>query len=134
MSIPKRKFFYNMSAQQYRQLAGSSSFNKYSAKKTTIGDKVYDSKKEARRATVLKRWQDVGLITGLKEQVRFVLQEGYTNNKGKKIRPIEYVADFMYVQDGRQIVEDCKGMRTDVYKLKKKMFEYKYPQYDFIES
>jgi hypothetical protein len=134
MSIPKRKFFYNMSVQQYRQLTGSSSFNKYGAKKTTIGDKVYDSKKEARRATVLKRWQDAGLITDLKEQIRFVLQEGYTNNKGKKIRPIEYVADFMYVQDGRQIVEDCKGMRTDVYKLKKKMFEYKYPQYDFIES
>lgn len=123
-----------MSTQQYRQLTGSSSFNKYGAKKTAVGDKVYDSKKEARRATVLKRWQDIGLITGLKEQVRFVLQEGYTNNKGKKIRPIEYVADFMYVQDGRQIVEDCKGMRTDVYKLKKKMFEYKYPQYDFIES
>ena len=134
MSINKRQFFYSMSAQQYRQLVTGTHANKYGAIKTTVGNKTYDSKKEAHRAMVLKSMQEQGLISNLKEQQRFVLQESYMNNKGKKIRQIEYVADFTYTQDERQIVEDCKGIKTDVYKLKKKIFEYKYPQYDFIES
>lgn len=134
MSIEKRQFFYSMSAQQYRQMVNGTSGNKYGAKKTMVGDRTYDSKKEARRAQTLKNMQDMGLISGLKEQQRFVLQEGYINNKGKKIRPIEYVADFVYTQDGRQVVEDCKGMKTDVYKIKKKIFEFKYPEFDFLES
>lgn len=45
---------------------------------------------------------------------------------GKTFRKIEYVADFQYEQDGKIIVEDVKGMETDVFKLKKKLFEYKY--------
>lgn len=134
MSIEKRQFFYSMSAQQYRQMVNGTPGNKYGAKKTTVGDRTYDSKKEARRAQTLKNMQDMGLISGLKEQQRFVLQEGYVNNKGKKIRPIEYVADFVYAQDGRKVVEDCKGMKTDVYKIKKKIFEFKYPEFDFLES
>lgn len=134
MSIEKKKFFYTMTARQYRQMTTGHSVNKYGAHKTTVGDKVYDSKKEARRAITLRYMQENNLISSLKEQQRFVLQEGYINNKGQKVRPIEYVADFTYNQDGKQIVEDCKGIKTDVYKIKKKMFEYKYPEYCFIES
>ena len=29
-------------------------------------------------------------------------------------------------KDGRHIVEDVKGIETEVFKLKKKLFEYKY--------
>lgn len=119
MSISKKYFFHT---------------SKYGAKKTTVGDRTYDSKKEARRALALQTMQNNGLITNLKEQQPFLLQEGYINNKGKRIRPIIYVADFTYIKNGKMVVEDCKGMKTDVYKLKKKIFEHEYPQYDFIES
>ena len=57
-----------------------------------------------------------------------MLQEGYINAKGKKIRPIYYIADFYYFDllKDKWVVEDTKGVRTEVYKLKKKLFEYIY--------
>ena len=55
--------------------------------------------------------------------------------QGEKIRKLEYVADFKYMQDGVMVVEDTKGYKTDVYKIKIKMFLYKYgDKYRFIES
>ena len=70
---------------------------------------------------------NAGLIKDLELQKRFVLQDGY-EMQGKKIRPITYVADFVYfdIEKNKTVVEDVKGMRTDVYKMKKKMFEYRY--------
>ena len=55
-------------------------------------------------------------------------KQTFTNANGKHIRAISYVADFYYYDNklGCYVVEDTKGFRTDVYKLKKKMFEYKY--------
>lgn len=120
-----------MNAYEYRKLLSNS---KYHAKKVNMGGTVYDSKKEAKRAAVLEQQERYGLITGLRKQVTFELQPGYTNNQGKKIRPINYIADFVYSKDGKKIVEDTKGFRTDTYKVKKKIFEYKYPEYTFVES
>lgn len=101
--------------------------NKYHAKKIVMAGRVYDSKKECLRAAELRLLQTCGAISDLQEQVRFVLQEPFVNNYGKKIRAIEYVADFTYTENGKQVVEDCKGVKTDVFKLKHKMFEKKYP-------
>jgi hypothetical protein len=99
---------------------------------------MYDSKKEARRAYALDVLVMCGRISQLERQKRFILQEGYINNKGEKILPIAYVADFVYYDHDKRcfIVEDVKSpaTRTDVYKLKKKIFEYKYPEYMFLES
>ena len=55
-------------------------------------------------------------------------KQTFTNANGKHIRAISYVADFYYYDNklGCYVVEDTKGFRTDVYKLKKKMFKYKY--------
>lgn len=108
--------------------------NKYHAQKTTIGNTTYDSKKEAKRGKYLDWLQKIGQISDLQKQVPFILQEAYTNNKGEKIRAIIYVADFVYTQDGQKIVEDVKGVKTKEYLLKKKIFQYKYSQYYFIES
>lgn len=108
--------------------------NKYHAHKTTIGDTTYDSKKESKRGEYLDWLQRIKQISNLQKQVQFVLQEPYVNNKGEKIRAIIYVADFVYEQDGNKIVEDVKGgkaTQTDVFKIKKKLFEKKYPEYDF---
>lgn len=47
---------------------------------------------------------------------------------------MEYVADFQYVENGRIVVVDTKGFVTDVYRLKKKLFLYKYGSlYEFLE-
>lgn len=98
---------------------------KYRAKKTVIDGIKFDSKKEAKRYIALKELEKKGNIEKLMLQPRFLLQEGFRKN-GKAYRKIEYVADFMYEQDGKLIIEDVKGIKTDVYKLKQKLFEKKY--------
>ena len=111
---------------------------KYRNIKALYNGVVYDSRKEMRRAVALDWMVKAGVIRDLERQKPFVLQEGYVNNKGEKIRPIQYVADFVYfdVENGRWVVEDVKSpaTRTDVYRIKKKLFEYKYPEYWFVES
>ena len=54
-------------------------------------------------------------------QVKYELLEGYTI-KGRKVRPINYLLDFEV--DG--ICIDAKGHKTEVFRLKKKLFEYRY--------
>lgn len=110
-------------------------YNKYHAKKTWMKGRVYDSKFESEKAFELQLKQRAGLIKDLQEQVPFVLQEGYINNQGKKIRPIFYIADFVYEENGKKIVMDTKSpaTRTEVYKIKKKLFEKKYQEYIFLE-
>lgn len=110
--------------------------NKYGAKKTEYKGIVYDSKWEANRAYELDMLERSGYIRDLQRQVRFILQEEYINNRGQKIRPISYIADFVYTDKaGQKYVEDTKSpaTRTAEYRIKKKMFEFKYKDYLFIE-
>lgn len=108
--------------------------NKYNAKKTEVDGIVFDSKKESERYAELKLLERVGEIKALQLQPRFELQPPFDKN-GKHYRKIEYVADFMYADNrtGKVVVEDVKGKLTDIYKLKKKMFEYAYPEYEITE-
>lgn len=101
--------------------------NKYHARKTEVDGIVFDSKREADRYCELRLLERAGVIKDLRRQVRFELVPGYVLN-GKTIRPVSYVADFVYVDkmSGEEIVEDAKGFRTDVFKLKKKIFGYRY--------
>lgn len=103
--------------------------NKYFNKKVMVDGIKFDSKKEATRYEQLKILKQTGLIRDLELQPTFVLQPAYTNNKDEKIRAVTYKADFMYFDThlDKYIVEDVKGYKTDVYKLKKKLFEYQYP-------
>lgn len=102
--------------------------NKYHNTKVIYNGIKFDSKKEMQRYKELELLESTDYICNLELQKKFLLQEGYTNAKGKKIRPIYYIADFYYYDyiDNKWVVEDTKGVRTDVYKLKKKLFEYKY--------
>lgn len=102
---------------------------KYHNKIVTIDNIKFQSKKEAKRYTELKLLEKVHIISELELQKKFELQPKYTNNNGENIRAINYVCDFFYFDNEKQqyIVEDTKGFRTDVYKLKKKIFEYQYP-------
>lgn len=78
----------------------------------------------------LKLLEKVGKITDLKLQPKYELQPSFQIN-GKTIRNVVYIADFSYwdVDANKPIIEDVKASRyftTDVYKLKKKLFMYKY--------
>jgi hypothetical protein len=102
-------------------------YRKYHNRKITIDRYVFDSVKEGQRYRELKILEVAGKIKKLELQPRFLLQESFRKN-GKTYRKIEYIADFMYEENGKKIVEDVKGMETDVFKLKRKLFEYKYPE------
>lgn len=104
---------------------------KYNNSKTVVDGITFDSKKEAKRYTVLKSLQDDGYIKDLKLQVPFELLP-----KGNGERSVRYIADFTYydVEKNINVVEDVKGFKTDVYKLKRKLFKYRYPEYTFIET
>ena len=69
--------------------------------------------------------EDAGKIVDLELQRKFVLQQGFKLN-GKAYRAIAYVADFVYKDDDGIHVVDTKGYRTEVYKIKKKIFMKKY--------
>jgi hypothetical protein len=92
--------------------------SKFGNKKAEFNGRVYDSKREAKCAANLQILARAGKITELREQVSFTLVEG----KGK-VRPILYVADFVYRdQDGQQHVVDAKGFaKNRAYRMKKKM-------------
>lgn len=66
-------------------------------------------------------------LSNLRLQVPFLLQEGFKKN-GTTHRKIEYIADFVYEENGQTVVEDTKGMKTETFKIKQKLFEYKYPE------
>ncbi len=100
--------------------------NKYRNKKVIVDGEEFDSKKEGNRYKELKLLLKAGKISNLELQPRFLLQDGFKKN-GRTFRKIEYIADFKYIENGKTIVEDVKGMQTDVFKIKHKIFEKVYP-------
>lgn len=100
--------------------------NKYRNKKAQIDMYVFDSVRESQRYKELKLLERAGEISNLELQPRFLLQDSFKKN-GRTFRKIEYVADFKYIENGKTIVEDVKGIQTDVFKLKHKIFEKVYP-------
>lgn len=90
--------------------------SKYHAKKETIDGITFASKHEAQRYRELKLMERAKAIQDLKLQVAFPLIK-----KSKYGREIKYVSDFTYYDNGKLIVEDAKGFKTDVYKLKKRL-------------
>ena len=99
--------------------------NKYKNKKIVIDRYVFDSIAEGKRYRELSLLEKAGEIHNLELQPKFLLQESFKKN-GKTYRAINYVADFKYIKDSKTIVEDVKGIQTDVFKLKHKIFEKKY--------
>lgn len=90
--------------------------SKYGAIKTKVGDITFDSKGEAKRYQELLLLLRAGEISDLKLQVGYDLIV-----EGTKI--CKYVADFTYLENHKRIVEDFKGVRTAVYRLKKKLMK-----------
>jgi len=107
-------------------------YNKYKNKKTIIDGFEFDSKLEARHYCELKLLLKAKVISDLTLQKVFLLQDKFEYD-GKSERAITYVADFYYIKDGKEYVIDCKGFKTDVYKIKRKLFLFKYPHIVFKE-
>ena len=108
-------------------------YRKYHNTKTVLDGIKFDSKLEAERYAQLKILERAGVIRSLELQPSFELLPSFRKN-GKTWRKTVYKADFRYIlcEDDRIIIEDVKGsiaVITDVFRLKQKLFEYKYPEY-----
>ena len=99
---------------------------KYHNTKTTLNGMKFDSKKEMRRWQELSLMEKAGAITDLQRQVKYVLIPSQRINGKVAEKEISYYADFVYKENGRTVVEDVKGYRTDVYKIKRKLMLYTY--------
>ena len=107
-------------------------YRKYHNTKTVADGIKFDSKLEAERYAQLKIMERAGVIRDLELQPSFELLPSFRKN-GKTWRKTVYKADFRYIlcEDDRIIIEDVKGSTeviTDVFRLKQKLFEYKYPE------
>ena len=101
--------------------------SKYNNKKVIVDGIKFDSKKEAEYYCQLKLLKQAGRIKDYRLQPRYELQPAFKKN-GKKYRAITYIADFVITNnDGTTEVVDIKGVETQVFKIKKKLFEYMYP-------
>lgn len=108
---------------------------KYYSKKTVVDGIEFDSKREAARYQELKLLERAGKIKDLKLQQEYELIPKFKKNN-KTYRKTIYKADFSYfdTETDKYIVEDVKGFKTDVYKLKKKLFEYRYNELEIKET
>lgn len=110
--------------------------SKYNAKKAKRGDLTFDSQAEARRYDELLLLLRAGQIRNLQMQKTYCLQEPFTGLDGKRVPGVDYKADFDYERktasdcNGNvywlRVTEDVKGMRTESYSIKAKMFHARY--------
>lgn len=123
-----------MTEEEYRALTGEPpKKSKYNNNKPEYYDPdlketlKFDSNKERDYYLILKDRQKRGEITELERQVTIEIQPGFISPSGEKIQAITYKADFFYydLKDQRDHIIDVKGLKTDVYKLKKKLLAYK---------
>ncbi len=94
---------------------------KYKNKKTMVDGILFDSGKEAARYQELKLLERAGAITQLRRQVKFELIP-----KCGKERACSYLADFVYTEGGKTVVEDVKGAKTKDYIIKRKLMNWRY--------
>lgn len=99
--------------------------SKYNNVRFTDSEGSWDSKKERKRWELLRLRESAGQIQNLRRQVPYELIP-VSFKKHKRLRPITYVADFVYEEEGQTIVEDSKGVRNKVYLLKKRLMWEKY--------
>lgn len=96
--------------------------NKFRNRKVIVNGERFDSKKEYRRYKELQLLERAGRIHSLKRQVRYLLIPAQYDEQGNKIESYcNYIADFVYRENGKLIVEDVKGFKTPEYILKRKL-------------
>lgn len=106
--------------------------SKMGNKKLYIDNILFDSIVESRFYLMLKIYKLKGMIKSYELQKKYVLQPKFIKN-GKTIREISYIADFVIInKDNGVNVIDIKGLETDVFKIKHKLFEYVYPDLTLV--
>lgn len=95
--------------------------SKYHNRKITVDGEKFDSIKEYRRFRELQLLERAGEISNLRRQDRFPLIPAQYKDGKCVERECDYIADFVYTENGKKIVEDVKGVRTDAYKIKRKL-------------
>lgn len=95
--------------------------NKYKNKRVTRNGIAFDSRKEAKRFAELQLLEKSGAIADLQRQVKFELIPSQRIDGKVVERPCSYVADFVYKEEGKTVVEDTKGFRTTDYIIKRKL-------------
>ncbi len=96
------------------------------AKKVTVDGILFDSKTEAEYYVFLKKEERKGKISDLRCHPKYELVPTVVK-LGKKQRAINYILDFDYIRDGRRIAVDVKGWAMEDAKLKRKLFNWRYP-------
>lgn len=93
--------------------------SKYNNRRVNTPDGWFDSQRELTRWGELKLLERAGKISELKRQVPYELIP-----KRGRLRAIRFVADFVYMENGREVVEDSKGYRNRIYMLKWRLMEW----------
>ena len=102
--------------------------SKYKNKITKIGDKTFHSAMESRYYRYLNKMIANGVVDSFQCQVPYVVADAFEKDDVGKFKAIRYIADFVvqYV-DGHEEIIDVKGAVTDVFKIKRHLFEQRYP-------
>lgn len=95
---------------------------KYNNIRVEIDGIKFDSKKEAKRYGELKLLERAGQISDLQLQVAFELVPPQKGGMRKEL-PVKYIADFVYTENGHQVIEDTKGVKTKDYIIKRKLMK-----------
>ena len=108
--------------------AGPKKASKYHSAPAERGELHFDSQKEARRYDELMVMLRAGIISDLRLQPQFTLQESYITETGERIRAVRYTADFSYKFGGKLVVEDVKSTatRTKEYLRNRKFMRSKF--------
>lgn len=104
---------------------------KFANQKIEVDGITFDSRAEARRYKELRLLEQGGVISELELQPIYELQAAFRDVKGKHHRAITYRGDFAYVENGKDVCEDVKGVATEVFKIKMKLLLRAYPELDF---
>lgn len=110
------------------------SYQKYGNKSIVVNGIKFQSKLESERYEQLMLLERAGEISGLKLQFGLQINPPWTNPyTGAKLKGSMYYADFFYIdnRNNKMIIEDTKGVETDVFRLKWNLVQSLYPQYEF---
>lgn len=104
---------------------------KYRNKVTILDGIRFDSRKEASRWAELRMLERAGVIRDLRRQVKYILIPAQHIQPGKGRRKLiekecAYIADFVYTENGKIVVEDTKGVKTAAYIIKRKLMLERY--------
>lgn len=105
--------------------------SKYHNRRVKADGYTFDSQAEYRRYQELRLLEQAGDIDSLRVHHRWTVFVAFKDRDGKRHRAVVYEDDFSYREGSRWIVEDVKGVRTAVFRIKEKLFRHRFPGVDF---